>query len=255
MVTTKYAFKQWLHKHYPDIDATPIYGLNAYIISQPLSEVDMWRYNVQQMENGKYVVFVGATVEESVRKLQELKAGMPQKEQKLPTSFGSFEAFCSRRNITWTNRVYMNNKTPEECFLVPYPENTERRSWYLYELNKDALDDVIKDGVPTHVDGDHIYVLVKTYTTKYKSKKQRFVEHFNLMQPIYEQIIIALTKGEDDKAANLASHYGSLLFDKIGSVDAVLMRKAYHEGNIQMFLRNPESYTPLLETEGEDEVF
>ena len=255
MVTTKYAFKQWIHKHYPDIKAEPIYGFNAYILNKPLNEVDMWKYSVQQMDSGKFVVFVGSTAKEAVKLLEQLKAGIPQREQTVPTSFGSFEQFCERRGIKYLNRVYMHDKTPEECFMRPYPQNVEKRSWYLYECNTSDFKDLARGNIPYAEEGERCYLLIKTYSTKYKSKKQRFIEHFSLMQPIAEQIIIALTKGEDDKASNLASHYGYLLFDKVCSVDMVKLREAYDEGNIQMFLRNPESYTSLLQSEAEDEVF
>ena len=46
MITTKYNFKQWFRKKYPDIILIPIYGTAAYIFDKELDAIDMYEYNV-----------------------------------------------------------------------------------------------------------------------------------------------------------------------------------------------------------------
>ena len=57
MITTKYNFKLWLKRKYPDVIANPVYGVPAYLLSKALSTEDMYLYNVQQLPSGQYIVF------------------------------------------------------------------------------------------------------------------------------------------------------------------------------------------------------
>lgn len=272
MITTKYNFKLWLHRKYPHITATPIYGMPAYILSKPLNPADNFLYNVQQLPDGRYVVFVGcnpATIRQLMRQLKE--EGIPQTNYRAiritaPTTFASFQSWLERHDITPLNRTFCSNDSVSNLFKDP-DASMEKRAWYMYELP-----------IPIPGTGDtetlfkeipHIYststtdegltvnvviVLIKASTSIYKSKKQRFIEKFDLMQPLYEKLIADCAKAQfveesgeraDDEwdiAIATCNQYMGILFEREGHVEISALREAAHEGSLGLFTRNPENF-------------
>ena len=135
MIKTKYNFKQWLCRTYPDVIATPIYGLPAYILSKPLKPLHMHEYMIQQLANGQYIVFIGLNatqIERYIRNLNE--EGIPHRRNGrqsicCPTTFSAFERWLARNNIRYNERVYVSNQTASEVLHIhhddPLPEQAE----------------------------------------------------------------------------------------------------------------------------------
>lgn len=245
MITTKYAFRQWLHKKYPDIVAYPIYGMPAYILSQPLDEFDTFTYNVQQMPNGQYIVFIGSTIDEVREMMTQIKTkGVPTREHKAseyaPTTFSAFEQWLVKNNVSYVNRTFCSNKTPSDCFHMPYTQCVEKRTWYMYEFTFEPMHEKLFSRSPYIKTNGVSIVLIKASSSIYKSKKQRFVEHFNIMQPVYEQMIVALTKNDMDVAVNMAVKWMSEMFETERSftINADKMKEAFDKGEISLFVRD-----------------
>ena len=272
MITTKYNFKLWLRRKYPDITATPIYGMPAYILSKPLNPADNFLYNVQQLPDGRHVVFIGVSIHELKDYLNTLRvSGIPQTNYRAirvtaPTTFASFQSWLDRNHIVPLNRTFCSNDSVSNLFKDP-DASMEKRAWYMYELP-----------IPIPGTGDtetlfkeipHIYststtdegltvnvviVLIKASTSIYKSKKQRFIEKFDLMQPLYEKLIADCAKAQfveesgeraDDEwniAIATCNQYMGILFEREGYVEISALKEAAHEGSLGLFTRNPENF-------------
>lgn len=273
MITTKYNFKLWLHRKYPDITATPIYGMPAYILSKPLNPADNFAYNVQQLPDGRHVVFIGVSIHELKDYLNTLRVnGIPQTNYRAvritaPTTFASFQAWLDRNHIVPLNRTFCSNDSVSNLFKDP-GASMEKRAWYMYELattgehrigdnNTETLFKAIPHmySVSTTLEGlkvPVVIVLIKASTSIYKSKKQRFLEKFDLMQPLYEKLIADCAKAQfveesgepaDDEwniAMATCEQYMGILFEREGHVEISALREAAHEGSLGLFTRNPE---------------
>lgn len=287
MINTKYNFKQWLHKAYPDIVALPIYGCNGYVLSKPLSDIDNFKYNVQQLENGRYVVFVGVTPGTSYVKdiLKELNTkGIPSVRKgkynvAAPTTFGSFRNWLSRNNIVPLNRTFCSHTTAAALFQDE-TASKENRSYYMYELPVSVKDDdlLITDH-PIHevfinnpykaivnTDGTPIVVvLIKACNSTYKSKKQLFAEKFALMQPLYEKLISSCAKAEAmdeiqpgtgisewQQAKDICEQYMGIQFEITGSIDLEKMKEAFNEGYISIWTRDRQNLSNNASVEDDD---
>ena len=275
MITTKYNFKLWIRKKYPDITATPIYGMPAYILSKPMDPADNFMYNVQQLPDGRYVVFVGcnpATISQLMQQLKE--EGVPKADYRsvrttAPTTFASFQSWLDRNHIVPLNRTFCSNDSVANLFKDP-GASMEKHAWYMYELpiteehrigdnNTETLFKAIPHmySVSTTLEGltvNVVIVLIKASTSIYKSKKQRFLEKFDLMQPLYEKLIADCAKAQfveesgeraDDEwdiAVATCSQYMGILFEREGYVEIGALREAAHEGSLGLFTRNPENF-------------
>lgn len=273
MITTKNNFKGYLRRRYPKIIAIPIYGLPVYILDQPLSPEDMYLYNIQPLTNGKYAAFIGVTIPEATKLLEGINSGKitqtnkTREKETAPTTFSCFEAWLERHQIKWINRTFCNNMSPEECLQSNHIESCSapqvKGTWYMYELPGYVNDGKTLANIPNITVGygperDVIICLIKASSSKYKSKKQRFIEKFQFMQPIYDQILIACAKEEWDKAETLCNQYMAIQFDRTGMVDKDSMTEAYKNGTIGLFLRNPDNLREddfdAFTMEGNDEV-
>lgn len=271
MITTKYNFKLWLHRKYPDITATPIYGMPAYILSKPLNPADNFAYNVQQLPDGRHVVFVGCNPATIRQLMQQLKEGVPQTNYRAiritaPTTFASFQSWLDRNHIVPLNRTFCSNDSVANLFKDE-TQSMEKRAWYMYELpitginNKDT--ETLFKAIPhmystSTTDGGLkvpvVIVLIKASTSIYKSKKQRFIEKFDLMQPLYEKLIADCAKAQfveesgeraDDEwniAVATCNQYMGILFEREGYVEISALREAAHEGSLGLFTRDPENF-------------
>ena len=270
MITTKYNFKLWLHRKYPDITATPIYGMPAYILSKPLNPADNFAYNVQQLPDGRYVVFVGCNPATIKQLMQQLKEGVPQTNYRAiritaPTTFASFQSWLDRNHIVPLNRTFCSNDSVANLFKDE-TQSMEKRAWYMYELpitgiNNDT--ETLFKAIPhmystSTTDGGLkvpvVIVLIKASTSIYKSKKQRFIEKFDLMQPLYEKLIADCAKAQfveergeraDDEwniAVATCNQYMGILFEREGYVEISALREAAHEGSLGLFTRDPENF-------------
>ena len=271
MITTKYNFKLWLHRKYPDITATPIYGMPAYILSKPLNPADNFMYNVQQLPDGRYVVFIGVSISELKDYLNTLRVnGIPQTNYRAiritaPTTFASFQSWLDRNHIVPLNRTFCSNDSVSNLFKDP-DASMEKRAWYMYELpitgNNSDTETLFKaiphmyststtdEGLTVNV----VIVLIKASTSIYKSKKQRFLEKFDLMQPLYEKLIADCAKAQfveesgepaDDEwniAIATCNQYMGILFEREGYVEISALKEAAHEGSLGLFTRNPENF-------------
>lgn len=269
MITTKYNFKLWLHKKYPHITATPIYGLPAYILSQTMSAQDNFVYNTQQLPDGRYVVFVGcnpATIRQLMQQLKE--EGVPKADYRsvrttAPTTFASFQMWLERHNITPLNRTFCSNDSEADLFKDE-TRSTEKRAWYMYEIplplpqqNEEKVFENVPHthSVSTTLEGlkvEVVIVLIKASTSRYKSKKQRFIEKFDLMQPLYEKLIANCAKAqfmeergepadtEWNEAVATCEQYMGILFEREGHVEISTLKEAAHEGSLGLFTRDPE---------------
>lgn len=270
MITTKYNFKLWLHRKYPDITATPIYGMPAYILSKPLNPADNFAYNVQQLPDGRHVVFVGCNPATIRQLMQQLKEGVPQTNYRAiritaPTTFASFQSWLDRNHIVPLNRTFCSNDSVANLFKDE-TQSKEKRAWYMYELpitgiNNDT--ETLFKAIPhmystsTTDEGlkvEVVIVLIKASTSIYKSKKQRFIEKFDLMQPLYEKLIADCAKAQfveesgekaDDEwniAVATCNQYMGILFEREGYVEISALKEAAHEGSLGLFTRDPENF-------------
>lgn len=274
MITTKYNFKLWLRRKYPHITATPIYGLPAYILSQTMSAQDNFIYNTQQLPDGRYVVFIGcnpATIRQLMQQLKE--EGVPKADYRsvrttAPTTFASFQMWLERHGITPLNRTFCSNDSVANLFKDP-TQSMEKRAWYMYEiplplpqLEGEGEEKVFENiphihSVSTTLEGfriEVVIVLIKASTSRYKSKKQRFIEKFDLMQPLYEKLIADCAKAqfmeergepadtEWSNAATTCEQYMSILFEREGHIEISALKEAAHEGSLGLFTRNPEGF-------------
>lgn len=269
MITTKYNFKLWLHKKYPHITATPIYGLPAYILSQTMNAQDNFMYNTQQLPDGRYVVFVGcnpATIRQLMQQLKE--EGVPKADYRsvrttAPTTFASFQMWLERHDITPLNRTFCSNDSEANLFKDE-TRSTEKRAWYMYEIPLPLTqqdEEKVFENVPhirsvsTTLEGlkvPVVIVLIKASTSRYKSKKQRFIEKFDLMQPLYEKLIADCAKAqfmeergepadtEWNEAVATCEQYMGILFEREGHVEISALKEAAHEGSLGLFTRDPE---------------
>lgn len=268
MITTKNNFKGYLRKHYPDITAYPVYGQPIYILDKGLSDLDNYTYNVQQLPNGKYVAFIGISVDEAIRLFTDLKTnGIPRnshttEKKTAPTTFSSFEAWLERHGIEPLHRTFCNNMTPEECFhhsnILGCSTPQQKGVWYMYELPSHADNGERFANIP-HVNVDYgeqgsiIVCLIKASASRYKSKKQRFMEKFQFMQPLYEKLIAACAIAQNMErdqespeskeawfdAAAICNQYMNTQFETEGEVDVFEMKEAYKNGTLGLFTRNP----------------
>lgn len=269
MITTKYNFKLWIHKKYPHITATPIYGLPAYILSQTMSAQDNFVYNTQQLPDGRYVVFVGcnpATIRQLMQQLKE--EGVPKADYRsirttAPTTFASFQMWLERHDITPLNRTFCANDSIANLFKDE-TQSKEKRAWYMYEIplplpqqNEEKVFENVPHihSVSTTLEGlkvPVVIVLIKASSSRYKSKKQRFIEKFDLMQPLYEKLIVDCTKAqvmedrgepadtEWNEAVATCEQYMGILFEREGHVEIKALKEAAHEGSLGLFTRDPE---------------
>lgn len=269
MITTKYNFKLWLHKKYPHITATPIYGLPAYILSQTMNAQDNFMYNTQQLPDGRYVVFVGcnpATIRQLMQQLKE--EGVPKADYRsvrttAPTTFASFQMWLDRHDITPLNRTFCANDSIANLFKDE-TQSKEKRAWYMYEIPlplPQQDEEKVFENVPhicsvsTTLEGlkvPVVIVLIKASSSRYKSKKQRFIEKFDLMQPLYEKLIVDCTKAqvmeergepadtEWNEAVATCEQYMGILFEREGHVEINALKEAAHEGSLGLFTRDPE---------------
>ena len=275
MITTKYNFKLWLHRKYPDITATPIYGMPAYILSKPLNPADNFAYNVQQLPDGRHVVFIGVSIHELKDYLNTLRVngvnGINYRAIRItaPTTFASFQSWLERNHIVPLNRTFCSNDSVSNLFKDP-DASMEKRAWYMYELpiteehrigdnNTETLFKAIPHMYSTSTTDEGltvnvVIVLIKASTSIYKSKKQRFIEKFDLMQPLYEKLIADCAKAQfveesgepaDDAwyiAIATCNQYMGILFEREGYVEISALKEAAHEGSLGLFTRNPENF-------------
>lgn len=285
MITTKYNFKQWLHKAYPDIIATPIYGVSGYVLSKPLSDFDNFKYNVQQLANGRYVVFIGVSSDYVRDALKELNTkGIPSMRSgkyniTAPTTFSSFENWLTRNKITPFNRTFCSHTTASTLFQDD-TASKENRTYYMYELPVSVKDNVLSitdhpcdevfinnpyktiinnTGVPI------VVVLIKACNSSYKSKKQLFTEKFALMQPLYEKLITVCAKARtmDDiqhgsgtiewqQAKSICEQYMGIQFETTGTIDLEKMKEAANEGCLSIWTRDRQNLSNIANSEDDD---
>ena len=287
MITTKYNFKQWLRKAYPDIVATPIYGFSGYVLSKPLSNIDNFKYNVQQLENGRYVVFVGVAPGSDYMKdaLKELNTkGIPSMREgkhniAAPTTFSSFNNWLSRNNIVPLNRTFCSHTTASTLFQDD-TASKENRTYYMYELPVSVKDNqlfitdhscdevFINSPYKTIVNNDGtpiVVVLIKASNSTYKSKRQLFAEKFALMQPLHEKLIASCAKAgvmdeiqpgtgiaEWQQAKDICEQYMGIQFETTGVIDLEKMKEAFNEGWLGIWTRDRQNLSNNTNTEDDD---
>lgn len=285
MITTKYNFKLWLRRKYPQITATPIYGIPAYILSKPMDAQDNFIYNVQQLPDGRYVVFIGMTPDEAKKHMSNLRqAQTPDVDHRTirrtaPTTFSAFEQWLARNNIQYIHRTFCAN-TSEAKLFQDESRSMYRRAWYMYELaitdDEELCGKSIEEWFPniphivstsTTLEGVQVpvvIVLIKASSSTYKSKRQRFMEKFDLMQPLYEQIIGLCAKAmamedlgqtgaaEWEQALHLCEQYMGIFFEQEGTVELAGLKEAAHDGTLSFFTRDRANF---LDRESDEETF
>lgn len=264
MITTKYNFKQWLHRQYPDITATPIYGIPAYILSKPLENADMFLYNVQTLKDGRYVVFIGTdlvTAQHMLTRLNEGKTPITREQSNIaPTTFSSFEAWLNRNHIIPLNRTFCNHMSASQALMTNDIKNCididAIKTWYLYELpliDESQLSKVPHITIQNKSGKDISCVLIKACNSSYKSKRTLFMEKFSLMQPLYEQLISLAARagaqdeiqpgtGEWDQVKLICEQYMGIQFECEGSVDMEALKEAANNGTLGIWTRNRSNF-------------
>lgn len=245
MIKTKYNFKQWLCRTYPDVIATPIYGLPAYILSKPLKPLHMHEYMIQQLANGQYIVFIGLNatqIERYIRNLNE--EGIPHRRNGrqsicCPTTFSAFERWLARNNIRYNERVYVSNQTASEVLHIESEEpgwNTHH-NWYLYDVN------IPEDQINPLVPRNDRFFLIKAPSTLYVSKRSKLIQNLVLMEPVYEQLVRACTTEDWERAQALVDQYASIQFDFEAHIkDINKLKEAFDAGTLYVFVRNVENF-------------
>lgn len=259
MVTTAYNFKQWFKRHYPDIRIYPVYGLEAYTFDKPLSPEHMYEYNVQQLANGQYIVFVGRSPEQVIDLMRDIsKNGLQYRkpERGIPTTFSSFENWYRSKQLKPLHRTHITKTTAAEALHDDAAEHV-KRDWYMYEFSMDPArcdmaDEYFAEG-KMKFGGPHVYtesgtivLLIKSPVSSYVSKRQLFLQKFTLMQPLFEQLVTACAQGDWDKANELAGQYASIQFDKqVNVVEAAAVKEAYENNELSLFCRCKTNFTEV----------
>lgn len=257
MVTTAYNFKQWFKRHYPDIMINPVYGLEAYTFDKPLSPEHMYEYNVQQLQNGHYIVFVGRTPEQVIELMRDIATNGLQyrKPQRgIPTTFSSFENWYRTKQLKPLHRTHITKTTAADALHDETQEHV-KRDWYMYEFSMDPTKGGETFKEPLNFAGPHvttesgtIVLLIKSPVSSYVSKKQLFLQRFTLMQPLFEQMVAACAQGDWDKANELASQYASIQFDKqVSVIEAAAIKEAYEQNELSLFCRCRSNFTEVKE--------
>lgn len=252
MVTTAYNFKQWFRRHYPDIRINPVYGLEAYTFDKPLSPEHMYEYNVQQLQNGQYIVFVGRTSEQIMELMRDITTNglsYVRPKKAIPTTFSSFENWYREKQLKPLHRTHCSKVTANELLHTETPEWNVKRDWYMYEFSMDparmdGADELFAEGKMVY-GGPFIYtssgtitLLVKASTNTYVSKKQLFLQKFALMQPLFEQLVAACAEEDWDKAEEVCNQYASIQFDTEVVVKNVEdMKQAYSNNELALYAR------------------
>ena len=260
MIRTYHNFKQWVKQHYPDIDIRTVYGTGAYMLDKPMSPEHMYEYNVQQMPNGQYIVFPGATPEQVIEAMNSIRKGVPKKPDRgVPTTFSSFESWITRHQLKPLHRTHCTDITAAEVLHDDSLEHV-KRNWYLYEFSldparMDGANELFKDpprAPHVYTSNGTIAILIKTSSSGYVSKRQLFLQKFTTMQPLMEQTIAACAKEEWEHAADLLSNYASIQFGRqLKVADINKMKEAYNEGVITLYARILENF----EMEASDSTF
>ena len=252
MIRTYHNFKQWVSRHYPNINIMPVYGTGAYILDKPMSPEHMYEYMVQQLPNGNYIVFPGLTAEQVAEQFTSIvKDGVPRRVTKIPTTFSSFEDWLTRNSIKPLHRTHVTDISPADALHDSSLDHI-KGNWYLYELEAASVkaEDIIAPHVNTS--SGTVAILIKTSSSGYVSKRQLFLRKFTTMQPLYEQLVAACAKEDWEQAGQLCGDYASVQFEKqlkVKSIDR--MREAYIDGILSLFTRNPENF----EVETSDTTF
>lgn len=286
MVTTKYNFKAYIKRTYPDISTIPVYGAPAYILTKALSPEDMYMYNVQQLQDGRYLAIIGPFKVSSVKDLiNSLNVGkIPTREhsKSAPTTFSCFEQWCVRNGIQPLNRTFCSHKAPSELFHTQDINNCvnvdEPRTWYMYEIPVEVKENGILSEedveryakVPYIIIKNRVVCLIKATNSKYKSKRQMFIDHARTMQPIYEQLVsvAATASAQDDihkkhadvedgsdkweEAKRLCEQYMGIQFEYHGTVDIERLKEATNDGILGLFVRDRQNLVPFQGIEGDD---
>lgn len=247
MITTAYNFKQWFKRHYPDVMINPVYGLEAYTFDKPLSPEHMFEYNVQQLQNGQYIVFVGRTPEQIVELMRDITANGLQyrKPQRgIPTTFSSFENWYRDKQLKPLHRTHITKTTAADALHDESLEHV-KRDWYMYEFSMnparggEAFKEPLNFAGPYVItESGTIVLLIKSPVSSYVSKKQLFLQKFSLMQPLFEQMVAACGAGEWEKAADLCNQYASIQFDnEVTLENSEKLREAYEHNELSLFVR------------------
>lgn len=243
MIRTYHNFKQWVNRHYPNINIMPVYGTGAYIIDKPMNPEHMYEYMVQQLPNGTYIVFPGLTAEQIQEQFTSIvQNGVPRRVTKIPTTFSSFEDWLTRNNIKPLHRTHVTDISPADALHDSSLDHI-KGNWYLYELEAASVktEDIMAPYVCTS--SGTVAILIKTSSSGYVSKRQLFLRKFTTMQPIYEQLVAACAKEDWEQAEQLCGDYASVQFEKQLKVkDTEAMKEAYTDGILSLFTRNPENF-------------
>lgn len=259
MVTTPYNFKQWFKRHYPDIMVNPVYGLEAYTFDKPLSPEHMFEYNVQQLPNGQYIVFVGRSPEQIVELMRDISQNGLQyhkPERGIPTTFSSFENWYRNKQLKPLHRTHVAKTTAAEALHDNSLEKV-KRDWYMYEFSLDpakggeSFKEPLKFGGPyVTTESGTIVLLIKAPVSAYVSKRQLFLQKFTTMQPLFEQMVAACAKEEWDKANELCSQYASIQFDKqVSVIDAGAVKTAFENNELSLFCRCRSNFEEVKDGE------
>lgn len=272
MITSKNNFKKYLRTHYPDIKAESISGVSAYLLDRPLSDQDMLEYGVMQLADGKYVVFIGmryADVIEAFTVMQDrgvTTTSMVSKAGKeMPTTFTAFQQWLYRNDFTsrLKHRTFRPHISIHDCFygITSYSNNSNvmdnaPNTWYQYEFAGEIEHELLKRVPHAIVENtDHTLstvVLIKASSSSYKSKKQLRLENFQLMQPLYEQIIAECSAEEWEKATYLCSTYKKIKFQKEQQCNLEELKEAYTRGALSAYLTKEEENYDYSATDMEE---
>lgn len=257
MITTTYNFKQWFKRHYPDITISPVYGLEAYTISAPMSPEHMFEYNVQQLPSGLYIVFIGKSPEQVLELMRDISANglMYHKPKKvIPTTFSSFENWYREHQLQLLHRTHVTKMTAAEALHDDTLEKV-KRDWYLYEFRRDQVwDQFIGDirGPYVETESGTIVLAIKSPVSAYVSKRQLFLQKFALMQPLFEQLVAACAKGDWEKATEVCAQYASIQFDaplKVGEPEHLKM--AFQNNELSLYTRCKANFNLVDEAEND----
>lgn len=260
MITSKNNFKKYLRTHYPDVKAESISGLSAYLLDKPLSDQDMLDYSVMQLNDGKYVVFIGMRYNDMIEAFTTMQdrgvvtTSMVSKAGKeMPTTFTAFGQWLYRNNniAKLKHRIFVPHKSIHDCFygISTYSNNSNVmdnaiNTWYQYEF-EGTIDEELLKRVPYAIveNTDHTQstiVLIKASSSSYKSKKQLRLENFQLMQPLYEQIIAECSAGDWEKATYLCETYKKIKYQREQRCNKEELIEAFNRHVLPAYLNKEE---------------
>ena len=264
MITQKEAFRRMLRNKYPNHNRIAIDAMHAFVVDKPLDPKEAYLYYQTEIKGGRYIVFYGLTAEQVQENIDAAINGdipLATRQQtggedvKAPSTYQNFEAWLERKGIKPTMRVYKSRSTAlsllnpmqrQDVVIEGCRATEEVRNWYVYEFKPpmqgyNAYFPHLPHAVIVNKDGSEtLYVLAKAPTTtyRYESKKAKILKTFETVQPVEQQLTVALSTGDDAEAMRLYNIIQQTITESTAeyTVDCNMLREAMNKGTLHIMI-------------------